>query len=147
MSERRKRWGAGTAALVLSSTMAVSAQALTSSTAFSAPTVSGDDTPEAVIVVLKDQLAGTPADTRHTAPRKAIREPEALQSTRTAFDGPEVPSAQELAPGKGVTVAFIADGLDPNLTDFTRADGSKVIVDYQDFSGEGPNSPANGAEA
>lgn len=242
-SRGRTRWGAGTAALLLTTTMAVSAQALTSSAAYSAPTASGDDSPQSVIVVLKDQLTGTPADAAHlgarkskataaqhdvlkklagatptklrnytsvngfaatvttaqanalaadpavaavlpdrtvsiapvaatttaptvtpksvvpnaaatpapgacpTDPSKPILEPEALQSTRTAFDDPTVPSAQQIATGKGVTVAFIADGMDPNLTDFIRPDGGKVIVDYEDFSGEGPNSEANGAEA
>jgi hypothetical protein len=241
MSLWRKRWGAGCAALLLTATVAVSVQAVTSSTAFSAPTGAGDNAPQSVIVVLKDQLTGTPADAAHMSarrsaahdaqhavltrlsgaaatkvkdytsvngfaatvttaqaqalaadpavaavfpdrsvsiapvaattpaatpkavapnlapnpapgacpsdPAKPILEPEALQTTRTAFEDPSTPSAQQIATGRGVKVAFIADGLDPNLTDFVRADGSKVIVDYQDFSGEGPNSVTSGAEA
>src|SRR3954469_14305237 len=70
MSQRRKRWGAGTASLVLASTMAVSASALTSSAASAAPAAAGDDSAQSVIVVLKDQLAGTPADATHIKSRK-----------------------------------------------------------------------------
>ena len=71
-------------------------------------------------------------------PKKPLLEPEALQATHTAFSDSSTPSAQQIATGKGVTVAFLADGLDPNNPDFIRADGSHVFVDYQDFSGEGP---------
>ena len=46
-----------------------------------------------------------------------------------------------------MTVAFIADGLDINDTDFIRADGSHVFVDYKDFSGEGTAVPTGGDEA
>ena len=41
-------------------------------------------------------------------------------------------------------VAFIADGIDVNNPDFIRADGSHVFIDYQDFSGDGPNAPTGG---
>lgn len=73
-------------------------------------------------------------------PAKPLLEPEALQTTHTV-------QAQKIATGKGVTVAFLADGVDPNNADFIRADGSHVFVDYQDFSGEGPNAVTSGAEA
>ncbi|HXR41944.1 MAG TPA: S8 family serine peptidase [Acidothermaceae bacterium] len=46
-----------------------------------------------------------------------------------------------------MTVAFLADGLDINNPDFIRADGSHVFIDYQDFSGEGPNAPTPAGEA
>ena len=42
-------------------------------------------------------------------------------------------------------VAFLADGVDPNNADFIRPDGSHVFIDYQDFSGEGPNAPTSGS--
>ena len=80
-------------------------------------------------------------------PSKPLLEPEALQATHTAFSNNSTPSAQQIATGKGVTVAFLADGLDPNNPDFIRADGTHVFIDYQDFSGEGPNAVTGGAEA
>ncbi|MFI6077608.1 S8 family serine peptidase [Actinoplanes sp. NPDC051343] len=80
-------------------------------------------------------------------PSKPLLEPEALQTTNTAFSNPATPQAQSLATGKGVKVAFLADGLDINNPDFIRADGSHVFVDYKDFSGEGPDAPSSAAEA
>ena len=80
-------------------------------------------------------------------PTKPLLEPEALQLTRTAFSNPATKSAQQLATGKGVKVAFLADGLDVDNPDFIRADGSKVFVDYRDFSGDGPLAPTSAAEA
>jgi hypothetical protein len=73
-------------------------------------------------------------------PTKPLLEPEALQTTHTV-------EAQKIATGKGVKVAWLADGIDPNNADFIRADGSHVFTDYQDFSGEGPNAVTSGAEA
>ena len=49
--------------------------------------------------------------------------------------------------GKGVKVAFLADGLDPNLAGFIRPDGSTVFIDYQDFSGDPAGTPTGGGEA
>lgn len=80
-------------------------------------------------------------------PAKPLVEPEALQLTHDAFANSSTPSAQKIATGKGVTVAFLADGLDINNPDFIRADGSHVFTDYRDFSGEGPNAPTPGGEA
>ncbi len=82
-----------------------------------------------------------------TDPQHPLLEPEALQLTHTAFQDPNTPSAQQLATGKGVRVAFLADGLDVNNPDFIRADGSHVFLDYQDFSGDGPLAPTSAAEA
>ena len=80
-------------------------------------------------------------------PSKPLLEPEALQTTHTAFSDPSTPQAQNLASGYGVKVAFFADGLDINNPDFIRPDGSHVFIDYKDFSGDGPNAPTGGAEA
>jgi hypothetical protein len=80
-------------------------------------------------------------------PSKPLLEPEALQTTHTAFDDPNTPQAQSLATGKGIKVAFFADGLDTNNPDFIRADRSHVFIDYKDFSGDGPDAPTGGAEA
>ncbi|MFC0434138.1 S8 family serine peptidase [Kutzneria buriramensis] len=82
-----------------------------------------------------------------TDPAKPILEPEALQTTHTAYTNPTLPQAQNIVDGKGVSVAWIADGLDPNNPDFIRADGSHVFTDYQDFSGTDPNGPQSGEEA
>ena len=48
--------------------------------------------------------------------------------------------------GAGVTVAWIADGLDPNNPDFLR-NGKSIFKDYVDFSGDGPNTQTGGEEA
>jgi hypothetical protein len=81
-----------------------------------------------------------------TDPGHPLLEPEALTSIRAAStDGS--PSAADLADGHGVKVAFLADNMDPNYADFIRPDGSHVFTDYQDFSGDGPNTTDSGAEA
>ncbi len=78
---------------------------------------------------------------------KPLLEPEALQTTHTAYNDPATPQAQNLASGRGVKVAFFADGLDINNPDFVRPDGSHVFIDYKDFSGDGLNAPTGAAEA
>jgi hypothetical protein len=82
-----------------------------------------------------------------TDPSKPLLEPEALQTTQTAFLDTTRPQAQNLVTGKGVKVAWIADGLDPNNPDFIRADGTHVFTDYEDFSGTDPDLGGVGAEA
>lgn len=94
----------------------------------------------------------TPADkvipgTCPTDPSKPLLEPEALQTTNTAFTDTTRPQAQNLVTGKGVKVAWIADGLDIHNPDFIRADGTPVFSDYQDFSGTDPNGEQSGDEA
>jgi Subtilase family len=83
--------------------------------------------------------------------RTPLLEPEALQLTHTAFADPAVPQAQSLATGKGVTVAFFADGADPNNPDFIRSGkygpkGQHVFVSNLDFGGDGPEAKTSGAE-
>jgi hypothetical protein len=73
-------------------------------------------------------------------PSKPQIEPEALGLTNTD-------KAQAIATGKGVKVAFMADGIDINNPDFIRPDGTPVFSDYQDFSGDGKNDASGGAEA
>jgi hypothetical protein len=80
-------------------------------------------------------------------PSKPLLEPEALGTMHVAYSDPSIPQAQNLATGKGVKVAFFADGLDTNNPDFIRPDGSHVFIDYRDFTGEGPNALTGAAEA
>jgi Subtilase family len=81
-------------------------------------------------------------------------EPEALQLTNTAFSNLNTAQAQlvldgngQPVTGKGVKVAFLADGMDPNIAGFIRPDGSHVFFDYQDFTGDPAGTPTAGGEA
>jgi hypothetical protein len=75
-------------------------------------------------------------------------DPEAIENIHAASQSGTGDTAQALGyTGAGVKVAFIADGLNINDPDFVRADGQKVFVDYQDFSGTGTKAPTDGAEA
>ncbi|MGZ4220833.1 MAG: S8 family serine peptidase [Solirubrobacteraceae bacterium] len=76
-----------------------------------------------------------------------LLEPEALQTTHTAFNDPNTPQAANIVDGAGVKVATFADGLDINNPDLIRSNGQHVVRDYQDFSGDGPNAPSNSLEA
>ncbi len=91
--------------------------------------------------------ASSPAGACPTDPHKPLLEPEALQTTHTAFGDPRIPQAQDQVKGTGVRVAFLADGLDVNNPDFIRPNGSHVFIDYKDFSGDGPTAVTAGAEA
>ncbi|HEY1486210.1 MAG TPA: protease inhibitor I9 family protein, partial [Micromonosporaceae bacterium] len=88
-----------------------------------------------------------PATICPSDPTKPLLEPEALQTTHTAFLNPSTPQAQNIVDGTGIKVGWIADGIDVNNPDFIRADGSHVITDYQDFSGEGLNAPSDSEES
>jgi subtilisin family serine protease len=91
--------------------------------------------------------AASPGGGCPTDPAKPLLEPEALQTTHVADDDASKPQAASLATGKGVKVAYIADGVDIDNPDFKRADGSRVFSDYQDFSGEGTAAPGADGEA
>jgi hypothetical protein len=85
-----------------------------------------------------------------TCPAKGappLLEPQALEAIHANATTPNAQTANALGiDGTGVTVAFIADGLNINDPDFIRADGSHVFVDYKDFSGEGTSVPTGGDE-
>jgi peptidase inhibitor I9 len=79
---------------------------------------------------------------------KVQLDPQAVEQIHAASQSGKGHTAQALGyTGAGVKVGFIADGLDPNNQDFIRANGQKVFVDYQDFSGTGTKAPTGGAEA
>jgi hypothetical protein len=81
-------------------------------------------------------------------PTKPLLEPEALQTIGARSDDKTAKTAAALGiDGAGVTVAYIADGINPANAGFTRANGKSAIVDYKDFYGDGPNAPTSGAEA
>jgi len=73
-------------------------------------------------------------------------EPEALQLTNDAFTS-SVPQAQNIVTGTGVTVAYIAEGIDINSPEFIRPNGQRVFSDYKDFTGDGPLPAESGNEA
>ncbi|MGA2929483.1 MAG: S8 family serine peptidase, partial [Solirubrobacteraceae bacterium] len=82
------------------------------------------------------------------APGKVQLDPQALETIHADSDVAGAQTARSLGfTGTGVTVGFIADGLNINDPDFFRADGKRVIIDYKDFSGEGTYVPTGGEEA
>lgn len=118
--------------------------------------------PDAVIPGPSSTVAPAPVSLRgHTAPPVAASSlcgtvktpqlnPEALGNINAV-------QAQHLGyDGAGVTVAYLADGINPANPDFQRNPayaspgspaGAPVITQYQDFSGDGTNAPTGGGEA
>jgi Subtilase family len=78
-------------------------------------------------------------------------EPEALQVTNTDSTVPGAKTARSLGfTGAGVTVAWMADGIDPDNANFLRTPGhasTSAFSDYKDFSGDGTTAPTTGGEA
>ena len=92
--------------------------------------------------------SNVPASSVCAPPGQTQLNPQALDTIHADSDQPGAQTARSLGfNGTGVTVAFIADGLDINNPDFVRANGQDVFVDYKDFSGEGTSVPTGGAEA
>jgi len=80
---------------------------------------------------------------------KVQLEPEALSLTGVASSNPKAKTARSLGiTGAGETVAYIADGIDPNNINFKRANGKSAITVYRDFTGDGTSAPSGaGGEA
>ena len=73
---------------------------------------------------------------------------EELEVTNTDSNGANPNTARALGfTGKGVKVAYIADGVDPHNENFIRKDGTSAFFDYQDFTGDGPGQLTDGGEA
>ena len=102
-----------------------------------------------VTPVAASQVAATPSGPRTgpgTGPSAICGTPSKplLPEDLTTTHANEV-HAQGIT-GAGVTVAWIADGLDPGNPDFIR-NGKSIFKDYVDFSGTGPDTKAGGEEA
>ena len=114
--------------------------------------------PDVIIHRAQKSTASSPANGKSLTPHvipgacgangKVLLDPEALQTTNTASDDKSAKTARSLGfTGAGVTVAYIADGIDPNNINFIRANGQSAFIDYADFSGDGPGQPTSGDEA
>jgi hypothetical protein len=105
-------------------------------------------TPSATAAQVASSVGATPLPGACAPPGQVQLTPQALQTIGADSQNAAQPTARSLGiTGAGVTVAFIADGLDINNPDFIRANGQHVFVDYKDFSGEGTSVPTGGGEA
>jgi hypothetical protein len=83
-----------------------------------------------------------------TNPKDPELAPQALEAIHADSSTPDAKTARSLGiDGSGVTVAYIADGVDTNNQDFIRANRQRVFVDYKDFTGFGTSAPTGGEEA
>jgi hypothetical protein len=110
--------------------------------------------PDRVIQLASPQAASGASASAGTAPPPGAcgpgiqLDPQALQTIGAASQTPGAKTARSLGlTGAGVTVGFIADGLDVNDPDFIRPNGQPVFSDYKDFSGQGTGVATGGGEA
>jgi hypothetical protein len=79
---------------------------------------------------------------------KVQLEPEGLSLTSVDSLNPKARTARSLGiTGSGVTVAYIAGGIDPRNVNFLRRDGRSAFSFYRDFSGDGTSGATFGGEA
>jgi hypothetical protein len=75
-------------------------------------------------------------------------DPEAVEAIHAVSDDPDAQTARSLgATGAGVIVGDIAGSIDVNTPELIRPDGTHVISDYKDFTGEGGTVPAEDLES
>jgi hypothetical protein len=111
--------------------------------------------PDQLIQLASPEAATTTAATGRTPipgtcssnPAKPLLDPQALSLINAASNNPDAKTARSLGiDGSGVTVGYIADGVDINNPDFMR-DGHSVFTHYVDFTGTGTAAPTGGGEA
>ena len=100
--------------------------------------------------VSSSALTGTPVSPPPGAcapPGQVQLDPQALELINADSDVPGARTARSLGiTGAGVTVGFIADGLDINNPDFIR-NGHTIFSDYKDFTGFGTSQATGGEES
>ena len=89
---------------------------------------------------------GEPGQPGRQRRARGVRHPVDAAAAGRPHDDPRRPGARSRHHGAGVTVAWIADGLDPNNPDFVRG-GKSIFKSYADFSGNGPDTQTGGEEA
>ena len=84
-----------------------------------------------------------------TNPAKPMLEPEALQTMNVRSDNPKAKTARPSgSTARGVKVAYIADGINPNNTGFTAHERqARRSSTTRTSTATGPNAPTGGAEA
>jgi hypothetical protein len=112
--------------------------------------------PDQVIQLAPPQTTGSSATGSGTAPlpgtcssnkNRPQLDPEAIEAINADSDARGAKTAASLGiDGTGVTVGYIADGLDTQNPDFMR-NGSSIFSDYKDFTGAGTAAPTGGEEA
>jgi hypothetical protein len=113
------------------------------------PTATAAKATAAKAAPAKTPAASTPAAKSPAGACSATPQlsPEALSLTRTDSAAKNAVTARSLGyTGAGVSVAFLADGIDPSNANLERG-GKPVISDYQDFSGDGTSAATAGGEA
>ena len=79
---------------------------------------------------------------------KVQLEPEGLALSGVDSPNPKARTARSLGiTGAGVTVAYIADGVNPRNVNFIRRNGQSAFTFYRDFTGGGRSEFTGGAEA